>query len=583
MGSSDRRPYESATVLNQSLLDESLSNLTVKLEMVAEIQDIGSPPETIYVSDRAKYVDAIYYEPRVKFPVINRTIGDWLAGELEFDSLTLTVNNTDKRYSHLIMGGSAYNGFVGKRVIVKIGLGEISGSYLPVFTGEITDVGGFSRDVSTFTLICRSIFDKVNVTIPNQVFITDDWPYIEDEFVGLGAPVIYGDWTTNLRSTAPEIPAFPINGLDPLVNASLDPPDPNVGDEPLRCVISSTPIKTLDVSSITLLRADKFYVFDPSDIAIVAGSDNQVFDITQKNLSIDGTPWIYETGDQFFVKCIGVDLSGLESNLVAQAKDILKRFGGMVDGDFDASWATYAAKATPSQSAIASIKSRVWLQESQKCLAYVLSMLEQVRLETFIDRLSKFKLSSLHFEDFTPAPTFTVRNWDIIRGSFKPQSDQQNLWNRAKADYCYSPPITGQRLSTGIYRNNVAIAQQKREISKLVSFPNLYIEADVVAQLGEMIKLASCESEFIEMTLTTRAFLKDISDEMILDINIGAVDYQNVAEPVTGLIREIGYDPQGLVIPIKVWCLQMIPFPGSEKSGISGITGGSTAIITKET
>lgn len=591
MGTSDRRPYESATVLDQDLLDESQDNLTNKLEMICEIYDVGDPARTLYISDRAKYVSNgsghTFYEPRAIFPVVERTIGDWLSEEVEFSSLTIQINNSDQKFNEILPGGNAYDGFIGKRLVLKEGLGEIGSTYTTLFSGEVTDVGGFTRDTASFTLICRNDFEKVNVTIPNQVLIEDDWPDIENEFIGLGAPVIYGDWTTFLRLEAPEVPAFPVNGLDPLVNASLDPVDPNVGDTPLRLVVSSTPIKTFDTTSVTLYRGDEYHTFSSSDITILGGSNNQVFDITQKNLLIDGSPWIYEVGDQFFLKVVGVDLSGYDSNIIAQAKDMLIRFGGLTLGDFDSSWDTIRDKATPVQSAINIIRSRVWIQEGKRCFSYVNSMLEQVRCESYVNRSNLFALSTLHFEDFNPNPSFTIKNWDIVRNTFRPKVDDRNNFNRAKADFSvdfgFSPTTGGNLYSTGLYRNDLAVTKTGRPISKLITFPNLINIDDVINQLTEILKLSSAYSEMIDMTLTTRSFLKDLSEDIILDVSIGSVDFTNVTEPVTAKIRKISYDPEGLVIPVTVWCFQMVPFPGSLKSGLSGITGGSSATITKET
>lgn len=581
MGTSDRRPYLSASALNQSLLNECQDNLTNKLEMICTIEDVGDPSRTLYLSDRAKYVDGTFYYPRVVFPIVDRTIGDWLSNQIEFSSLQLTINNADQEYNDIMPGGSAYAGFIGKRVTVKVGLAEVGATYTTIFSGTVTEVAGFSRDTSSFKITARQDFEKVNITIPQSVFINDDWSDIEESFIGLGMPIVYGDWTINLRPEAPEVPAYPVNGNDVLVNASLG--DPNAGDTALRCVISSTPIKTLDIASITLLRGDTYYIFDSSDIAIVGGSNNQAFDITQKNLLIDGNPWIYETSDEIYVKCQGIDLSGYDDNIVAQAKDMLIRFSSLTSGDFDSSWATYQSKASPAESAISTIKSRVWIQEAVGVLEYVASMMEQVRLEPYVNRDNKFALSSLHFDDFVAVPSFTVKNWDIIRGSFEPKTDDGNNFNRSSADYSFSP-INGQnRYSTPIYRNQAAIDQAQREISKIVVFPNLYIQNDVITQLKEVLKLASAYSEIITMQLTSRAFLLELGQDVRLDVSIGSVDFVNVSEPVTGKIRSIGYDPAGLVIPVTVWSFQLVPFPGSEKAGLSGIVGGSTATIIQET
>lgn len=571
MGTVNRRPYETATALTQDVLDDSQDNLVQRLEMIV---DVETPTGTERWSDRAKYVGSTFYENRVTFPAIERTVGEFLAGTLEFEGLELTVNNTDKKFSPVIPGGASFAGWINRRLEVKIGLAELSGSYITVFEGFVTDVGGFKRDTSTFTLLCRNKFDSVNVTLPNQVLIEDDFPDIEDNFIGLAAPVVYGDWTTNIRPEAPTVPAFPVNGLNAGVIA---------GTTEVRCVISSTPLKSLDTTSVTLFRGDTYYTFASGDIAIVPATDNSIFDITQMNLLIDGSPYIYESGDEFFVKCIGVELGGgtYDDNIVEQARDILTRFGGLVSGDFDASWNTFRDKASPAQSAVSLIKARVWFQENAKAIDLSAALLEQVRLEPFINRSNKFAMCSLHFDEIETNPSYTVKNWDVSLGSFQPQIDERNNFNRAKADFDFNPAAGQQRRSTPIFKNTSAVTQAGREISKLITFPNLYIQSDVENQLKEMIRLVSGYSEMAEVTLTSRAFLKDICDYIQLSIDIGSIEFDSTSQPIVSMVRSLRYEPGTMGIGCRLWLFQMINFPGY--TGPTGTVGGYDAVIDQET
>jgi hypothetical protein len=450
-----------------------------------------------------------------------------------------------------------------------------------VFDGFVTDVEGFERSFIDFKLICRNRFDSVNKQIPNQALITDDFPNLEDEFVGLAVPLIYGDWTTALRREGSMVPAFPVNGTDPLVNGSLDPVDPNAGDTPLQLVISSTPLASLDTATVTLLRGDEFHTFSSSDITITPSTDNTVFTITQKNLVIDTIPWVYASGDEFYVRCQGTNISGDDSNIVEQAKDILIRFGGVSSLDFDASWATFAAKSSPAQSAIANILSRVWVQESNKVIDLVAAMLEQVRLEPYIDRNNKWALSSLHFDEIPTSPSYKVRNWDISKSSLNIQTSERNNFNRAQADYSFDPAKGQNAFSTAIYRNQDAITQaNNREISKLITFPQLYVESDVENQLIEILRLASGYTEFIDCVLTPRSFLKDIGDYIQLSIDIGSIEFSEAASPIVGMIRDLSYIPGTMGIGARIWVYQMINFPGY--TGPAGTVAGFDQTITKE-
>jgi hypothetical protein len=312
------------------------------------------------------------------------------------------------------------------------------------------------------------------------------------------------------------------------------------------------------------------------DISVGAG--NKQFQVTQNGSSvIEGAPYQFGEGDQFWVRVKGPTLSGYLDNPVEQAKDLLKTYGGLVDLDFDANWATYRDKATPAQSAIASIKSRVWIQESTSLIEYALSILEQVRLEAFVDRNQKMKLVALHFEDFEAAPSFMIRNWDVERETFRPQLDDRINFNRAQGVFDLEPVIGEEGRKTPIYRNQGAITQAGKPISKALVFPNLYKEADVVNQVTEMIRLASAYSEQISLNLTWRALLKDLGDFVGVNVQIGSVTFDDIP----AMIRSIGYNPNGLKLEARLWSFQMCPFPGWAPA-YAGVVGGYNATITQE-
>jgi hypothetical protein len=566
MSSSNRREYLTATVLDQGLLDRCADNLDQKIEMVL---DIETPGDTIYASNRNKYVGGIFYEALAELPIIKRSIGEWLSPELEFSRLSVPISNVNGRFNEFNPGGANFGGWIGKRIDMKMGLRDVTASYFTVYSGFVSDVGGFQRDRANFTIITRDFLDKFTKDFPSSVFTSTSFPDIESGLIGTLAPVIYGDWTVDVNAVGASIPGYPVNGANAGVLAFTSS---------VQVYLSSNDNVYLDTASFILKRGDIFWPFNSADVSIVTG--NRVVDIKQSGNGgvtlVDGSPYQFQTGDVFYCKVKGQDLGAYDDNLVAQAKHILLTYGGAVVGDFDANWDTYRDKASPAESAISTIKSRVYLNESQPVMQYVLSMLEQVRLEPFPSRDLKLKLFALHLDEFPSSPSFTVKNWDIEYSSLTPRLDDRNIWNRAKADYSFDPLLNENRLQTPIFRNSPAIVQQRKEISKKVVFPNLYIEADVIYQLKEMLKLASAGSEFIEVNLTQRALLLDIGNFIKLNLDFGGIIYQNVP----AIIREIGYDPKGR-IPVKLWSLQMTPYPGYTP-GYAGTVGGSTATITQE-
>ena len=360
--------------------------------------------------------------------------------------------------------------------------------------------------------------------------------------------------------------------------------DPSAAYENIQYRISDNDLVSFDTTNVWLKRNDVWSLAPAADITNV-GAGNKTFELIQNTANLWVTPadggtaiaYTWESGDSLWVRCQGKDVSTYDDNIVAQARDILITYGGLSGGDFNSNWDTYRDKSSPAESAIANFVSRVWIQEPKPVIEYALSMLEQVRLEAFIDRDLKLKINALHFEDWDATPTYSVKNWDVERGSFKASIDERNNFNRGQGFFNYLPTVKENAFKTGIYKNSAAITQTGKKISKRIEYPNLYRQEDVEYQLIEMLKLASATLEVIDCNLTWRAVLKDIGEFVFLDVQIGSSLY----EGVPCMIRDIGYDPDGLKVPVKVWSTMMVPFSGYAP-GYAGTVGGATATIVSD-
>jgi hypothetical protein len=550
-----------------------------QLEIIVDITvpiSANTPDGLIRASDRNKYVGNKFYEARLEFPVIKRTMGEWLSNVLEFSTIDIEINNVDGKFNDILPGGANYNGFIGKQVRVAIGLRDVSSTYTDIFKGRITAEGGVRRSSRSLTFTARNDFENVNVVFPNTVLKISEYAFLDPDMENIVLPVIYGDYTVEVDTRGASVPAFPVNGNNDNVNGTVG------FTSNLELRISENANALFDTSKVYLLRSDKFWPFDPADIVNV-NADKNYFEILQSNSTpngvtdIDGSLFEYVRGDQIFVQVKGKDLGAYSDNIVWIARDLLLTYSGLVAGDFDTSWEFYRDKSSPAQSNVAGTKARAWVQDPQPLLEYALSLLEQVRLESYVNRNQKWKLTSLHFEDFEAAPSFELKNWDVEKDSFTPQIDDRNNFNRAKAEYNFLPNIKEQNNETVVYRNNLAITQAGKEISKKIVFPNLYVQTDVVYQLIEILRLASCYLEKLECNITWRGMLLDLGEFVSVNVKIQGTQYSDVP----AMIREIGYDPEGIKIPITLWSLQMVKFPGNDP-GYSGMTGGYDFVISEE-
>jgi hypothetical protein len=285
---------------------------------------------------------------------------------------------------------------------------------------------------------------------------------------------------------------------------------------------------------------------------------------------IEGSKWYFETGDGFFIPVKGQDIDGGDDNPLAQARHILKTFGGALQSEFSTTWATMEAKVT-------AIKSRVWVREPTTAIEYALSLLEQVRMEMYVNADQKLSVVSLWWEDMVAAPSFKIRNWDLEQGSLSISIDEKNNFNRVQGAFGFDPVTDENAFLTRMYRNSAAIAQVGKSVSKRVLFPNLYVGAQVDTQLQEILRLASASPEFVDCTVTWRSLLQDVGGWVTLSVDFGGAKFVGVP----CLIRSLGYDPAGVKLPLRLWSFQQTPFPGWSGQG-SGIVGGSSATITGE-
>lgn len=569
MSGADRQPWLTATALDQDLLDQCADNLSCSLEMVCEIELPSGG--TIYASDRNKYVGSRFYEALLKFPTIDRTMGEWLSTESEFSTVTLELSNVDGRFNEFVPGGTSFGGWIGKSVVVKLGLRDVASTYRVIFKGRVTDIGGFGRSTKTIKVIARDDNDALNSSFPNAVFEKVTFPNIENDKEGLCIPFILGDWTTSLSSAA-SIPSFPVNGADLNVYGGTR--------NNVECVTSINALSYFDTTQVYLKRNENLFLFDSADIVNVSLNKN-TFEVKQNGVTLiregdTDEPYTFNTGDMFAVLVKGPTLSGYQDNIIAQSQHIIDTYlSGLVT--YSSSWTIYKNKSTPPQSSISTFKSRVWIKEPQPVLNYIKSLLQQVRLEAFFNSSLELDLSSVHYEDWNDSPTFTLRNWDVVKDSFASAIDEKNIFNRAQAAYNYDPITEENSVLSPFFKNNASIAQTTKTISKQIVFPNLYIQQDVYYQLIEILKLSSAACENVTCSVTWRSILQELGQFVALSVEIGPAIFTSVP----ARIRAIGYESEGMRLNFMLTCLQMFPFQGWNP-GYTGTVSGETASIVQE-
>lgn len=580
----DRRPYLTATSLTQDLLDQTASNLNNQVEFVIDIQAPGG--SIIRASNRNKYIGGTFYRALLSdVPETNKTLGEWLSAGLEFSSISISLANVDGEFNKYAPGGADFSDWIGNTFVIRVGLFDIEASYQEIFTGFVTEVGGFGRSTRAINITARDKYDTLNTSFPTTTFNNVTYPDIEDSFIGTAVPLIYGNHLISTRTPA-QVPTTPVNTIDLDVIGGPD------GDDDLRrnnakYVISLNANRSFDTTKVYYKVEDNNYALVPSTEITAVPVGKNSFEIKQ----VSGVAWVPEpdgsggsldaeyrwaSGDEFYVRVEGKDLggAGFDDNMVAICQDILINYTSLVLADFDTTWDTFRLKNTPAQSAIVNIPARAWVQEPISVLEYTLQLLEQVRLEYFVERVDqKLSINSLHFEDISTAGSIKLNNWDIGMDSVGISTSDTHFINVIQADFDFNPDLDSNNFKTDVYENAASTSTTKT-VDKLITFPNLYVKADVVNQLTEILRLSSSNFEILSFITNWRPLLQDLGRFILFNIKIGSTQFTDV--PCQ--IRQITYLSNGS-IALVVWSYLMTPYPGYN-SGSPGIVGGFDASIT---
>lgn len=551
--------YTSATSITQDFLDKTFGYGETKLQAICEITN-GS--NVIKVSSIPKYVGDVFYEGRASLPIIRKTIGQFLTTSFQFDDTNIQLSNVDGSLNKYFINGANYNTFIGSQMIFKLGVDDIESSYINVFTGEIKNESGLASSTQTVEFNAQNLLTNYNRTIDLPEIKSSVFPSAPADVLGTKIPVVIGDWTVGCNVILTGSYKVNASGID--YDAETYTANNFYGGivgyyiGGSNFVFATGNYTPSTISNAWLKRGDKLLALNFNSTPQVVGG-YYVCNITNIKKSGGGTiTYVYEQGDQLV---ISVNV-GSNDNIVNQAKSLLQNILGISSSLFDSSWTTLAAKASPSQSSISTIKSRVWIGEnSGTILEYINSMLMQVRLKFFINSNGLFELLSLHFEDWqAPSSLRKIDKFQVIEESIKITLDDKNYICGANGNYSFTPVSNATMLKSPLLTNQTSkTAIGGTNVLKTIDFPNLYVASDVANQLTEYIRLFSFPLEYVTLSTAWTGLLDDIGDFINIDIQIGSINYINVP----CIIMDKSIDLQTFKIQYKLLSLNGFSYPNN--------------------
>ncbi len=575
------RNYAGETEITQDFLDATLAGGENQLEAICTVTK-GS--NVIRVSNIPKYVGDNFYEGRGKLPQIKRTLGEFLSTSIQFADATIEINNVDGNYNQYFIGGESFLTFVGATIIFKFGLRDIAASYQTMFSGYIKDDQGITKDKDKITFSARDTFEQYNIpfnlpTINSTVFVT-----APTDIIGKTIPYVMGDWTAGFNvATGPSVNVS-ISAVDVGIQTYTPSssglyggiPGYNVGGTTF---VFATGNYTPDtIQDVVIKRGETLFRTNFNSTPAASGGYWSV-DIVGYKKTSDGTSasYTYIAGDIAIVSVKLPYASTKYDNILEQAQRILIDIGGAISGNFHSNWATYIAKSSPAQSSISTIKSRVWIGDATtNILEYVLGMLEQVRLEMFVDKTLLFKINTLHFEDWIALTSMrSVKQTEIIETSINTYLDDKNFFNGAKAEFAYYPIIDKTSLETSKKKNATSQTLAGKLIEKVIVFPNLYVLTDVNYQLTELLRFYSQILEYINIQSAWTGILDDLGDFLNFNFELGSISY--TGNPC--MIRDFEINFDNGICGYRLLSLYGFNYT-NYTSGFTGLLSSSSQTIT---
>lgn len=585
---SDRRrnAYLDATALSQDMLDETFLGGENQIEAVGVLtKTVGETTYTLRFATFPKYVGDNYYEGRATFPQVQRTLGELQAPTLQFSQFEVVLDNQDGFYNAYLPEGADYFSPIGARLVISIGLRDVASSYITVFDGFVPEQDGFEVDRQTITIRATDKFNDLNRRSPLPFVTEDDFPDAPTDVLGKIIPFVLGDWEAGF------------DVADDAGTISVNDGMANVNVKTARAGNFYGGVVGYFVGGGFFVFSIGTYTPDAITACYIRRGENLMqvdFNATPQNtagywsvevtaLQVDPsgtTAYQYQTGD---VAVIAVKVpydTGKYSNAIEIAEQMLFTLAGKSSGDLDtAAWDALKAKSTPAPSDMTTLKARKWIgEEKDSVLDLVLSSLEEVRVEMWVNLAGLITLSTLHPEDF-PAPAAAAARIDALEideETLKVSADERTFFNQANLNYAFTPVTKRTMLATSQFKNQTSIDKSGKRVIKTIDAPSLYVEADAVNQLKEFLRFYSTGLMFVKATVSWIHLRRDLAEFVAFNYDTGSVSYSEA--PM--MTRELSIDLLTAAVTFRLLSLANFSYAGYSPANASRFLSGADASIT---
>ena len=436
-----------------------------------------------------------------------RSLGTFLEAKETVTTFEVNLDNRDGRIEDILTRYTVAN----REVDIWVGEGVHNDNYSKVFPGVVAHPAGvqWNEQVASFNVIDKRI--KSRKTLPEEKFTDTNYPHLEDKSLNQPIPILYGNFSSNQPG--------PVGVRAYCVNTQTQ-----------QFKIAGHRLKSIDKITKNAIRMT---VAQTSNICLTDAS----FNLTGVNYN--------STDDIMEVHCAG--LATANQTLIEKPLDVVKHiytaYMGLTGSDLNGTAFNYANTETGTEV----VRSVITEEASNELL--IGELLQEAAFDMrFVEGQYDPKARNLDQDSNRTSfreEDILVRSGQEEFADFSVSRDPDRIYlNKARAQYNYSN-IDARYLSAYTFQLTAAVQQASATVERPMNFNWYYQQSDVEPQVQRHVATFSTEPQQIEMTVTARALMKNLADQVDLTYN--------VFDDRPMQIRKMDLDLAAMSVRISAW------------------------------
>ena len=111
----------------------------------------------------------------------------------QFEDTNISVSNVDGELNKYFINGDSYNTFISSQIVFKLGISDISSSYIEIFKGDIKNQNGIEQSKDIIQFNAQNILTNYNRTLSLPQITSAVFPSAPSNNIGKKIPVVIGD------------------------------------------------------------------------------------------------------------------------------------------------------------------------------------------------------------------------------------------------------------------------------------------------------------------------------------------------------------------------------------------------------